>query len=87
MKGFLKLGPTREDMELWARSRGQRPMVTSFTDGTKVQAEQVLVASHSGASVAQEGMKGSAVESLKEGTDILTDGLRATRSTDRWLRS
>lgn len=73
MKGFLNLDPTREDMEFWGQKQGiSLPMVTSFTDGTKVQAEQVLVANHYGATIAQEGMRGSAVESLEEGTDLLT---------------
>lgn len=57
MKGFLNLDPTPEDMEFWGAKQGiSLPMVTSFTDGTKVQAEQILVANHYGAGLTQEGM-------------------------------
>ena len=72
MKGFLNLDPPREDMEFWGAKQGiSLPMVTSFTDGTKVQAEQILVANHYGATIAKEGMLGASVESLEEGVDLL----------------
>src|SRR5262245_1323848 len=45
MKGFLNRDPTPEDMRFWADKQGcSVQMVTSFTDGTKVQVEQCLVA-------------------------------------------
>jgi predicted homoserine dehydrogenase-like protein len=46
-------------------------MVTSFTDGTKVQAEQILVANHFGATLAAEGMLGPDVGGLDEASEIL----------------
>ena len=46
MKGFLNLDPTPDDMRYWGAKQGiSLSMVTSFTDGTKVQAEQILVLS------------------------------------------
>jgi predicted homoserine dehydrogenase-like protein len=72
MKGFLNADPTREEMEFWGAKQGiSLPMVTSFTDGTKVQAEQILVANHFGATIARPGMVGSSVGSLEEGVDVL----------------
>lgn len=57
IKGFLNENPTREDMEYWGgKSNLSLEMVTSFTDGTKVQIEQVLVANGLGAKLIQEGL-------------------------------
>ena len=67
MKGFLNHDPAREDMEFWGAKQGiSLPMVTSFTDGTKVQAEQVLVGNHYGATIAREGMLGPDVADLAD---------------------
>ncbi len=72
MKGFLNLDPTPDDMAFWADKQGiSVPMVTSFTDGTKVQAEQILVANHFGAGLVVEGMMAAAVETLEEGVSLL----------------
>ena len=72
MKGFLNLDPTPDDMAFWADKQGMSvPMVTSFTDGTKVQAEQILVANHFGAGLVVEGMMAAAVETLEEGVSLL----------------
>lgn len=73
MKGFLNLDPSREDMEYWGAKQGiSLPMVTSFTDGTKVQAEQILVANRFGATLAAEGMLGPDVGGLDEASEILS---------------
>lgn len=73
MKGFINLDPTREDMEFWGAKQGiSLPMVTSFTDGTKVQAEQILVANHFAATLTKEGMSGASVDSLEDGVELLT---------------
>lgn len=72
MKGFLNPDPTPEDMEYWGSKQGiSQSMVTSFTDGTKVQAEQILVANHYGATIAGEGMLGPDVNDLEHGVEIL----------------
>lgn len=74
MKGFLNPDPTPEEMEFWGGKQGiSLSMVTSFTDGTKVQAEQILVANHYGAALGQEGMIGAAVSGLDEAARVLTD--------------
>jgi predicted homoserine dehydrogenase-like protein len=66
MKGFLNRDPTPEEMRYWAERKGQSvEMVTSFTDGTKVQIEQCLVANGLGAGIAQEDLIGLATGDLK----------------------
>ena len=59
MKAFLNLTPTPEEMKYWAeRQNYSLEMVTSFTDGTKIQIEQCLVANGLGLDIAQEGLTG-----------------------------
>jgi predicted homoserine dehydrogenase-like protein len=63
IKGYLNHYPTEEEMEYWSKKNGISVEQTiSFTDGTKMQMEQVLVANHFGAEVACRGMTG--VETL-----------------------
>ncbi len=72
MKGFLNLDPKPDEMAYWGDKQGiSLPMVTSFTDGTKVQAEQILVANCFGATAIREGMLGPAVTDLEEASQIL----------------
>ncbi len=72
MKGFLNLDPTPDDMEYWGAKQGiSVPMVTSFTDGTKVQAEQILVANHYGAGLAQEGMLAANATDIEDAARVL----------------
>lgn len=67
MKGFLNRNPTREEMAHWAERNGiSLPMVTSFTDGTKVQIEQCLVANGLGAGIAQEDLLGPETDDLQQ---------------------
>ena len=62
MKGFLNLEPKPEDMKYWSERQGIRAyQTTSFTDGTKVQIEQVFLANGFGAGIARPGLM--AVES------------------------
>jgi len=57
IKGFLNENPSKEDMEYWGKKQNiSTEMVTSFTDGTKVSIEQVLVANGLGAGLVQEGL-------------------------------
>jgi predicted homoserine dehydrogenase-like protein len=66
MKGFLNHIPTREEMEYWGARQGiSLPMVTSFTDGTKVQMEQALVANGCGATIARTGLLGPEEDDLQ----------------------
>jgi predicted homoserine dehydrogenase-like protein len=59
MKGFLNHAPSRDEMVYWAKRNGiSLPMNVSFTDGTKVQIEQALVANGFGATIAAPGLLG-----------------------------
>ena len=67
MKAFLNRNPTPEEMRYWAaRQNYSINMVTSFTDGTKVQIEQCLVANGLGAGIAREDLLGIATGDLKD---------------------
>jgi predicted homoserine dehydrogenase-like protein len=68
LKGFLNFSPTPEDMHYWAKVQGiSLEQVTGFTDGTKVNIEQALVANGLGAVIATRGMYGI------ESDDIIKD--------------
>lgn len=72
IKGFLDHHPTLENMQYWSLHNGiSLTQVTSFTDGTKIQLEQALVANGLGASIAVEGMVGVKTDSLPDAADIL----------------
>ncbi len=59
IKGYLNHHPLEEEMEHWSRKNGISVEQTiSFTDGTKMQMEQALVANGLGASLACRGMTG-----------------------------
>lgn len=59
MKGFLNHVPSPGDMAYWgARHSISQEQVTAFTDGTKLQMEQVLVANHHDATIVKQGMIG-----------------------------
>ncbi len=59
MKAFLNRNPSPADMKVWAEKQNYSvPMVTSFTDGTKVQIEQCLVANGLNAGIAKEDLLG-----------------------------
>lgn len=59
VKGYLNHTPTYEDMKFYAEKQGiSIGQVTSFTDGTKVQIEQALVANGLGADIAKDGLVG-----------------------------
>ena len=59
LKGFLNKTPTKEDMLYWSKRQGiSIEQTTAFTDGSKVQIEQALVANGLGASITQQGLSG-----------------------------
>ncbi|WP_054949166.1 SAF domain-containing protein [Numidum massiliense] len=59
IKGFLNHNPTEDDMLYWSERNGiSVNMTTSFTDGTKIQIEQALVANGLGATIARDGLLG-----------------------------
>jgi predicted homoserine dehydrogenase-like protein len=66
IKGFLNLNPSSEEMNYWALKQGfSVDSVTSFTDGTKVQIEQVLVSNAFGAAIAKQGLIGLQTEDFQ----------------------
>ena len=72
MKGFLAHNPSEKDMKFWAEKQGfSVDMTTSFTDGTKVQIEQTLVANGLGADIAQDGLIGPNNDDTWEGGALL----------------
>jgi predicted homoserine dehydrogenase-like protein len=67
-KGYFHPDPPRDQMEFWAQKQGLSiDQVTGFTDGTKVQIEQVLVGNGLGAGIAVEGMLGLEADDLTSG--------------------
>lgn len=72
MKGFLNHHPTPEEMAYWAGKQGiSVEQTTSFTDGTKIQIEQALVANGFGGTVTQQGMAGpKATDVTKAAIDL-----------------
>jgi len=74
VKGFHNPDPSFEDMQFWSKKQGiSLPMVTAATDGTKLQAEQVLVANGLNATIAQQGLLGYHSESLENDALRLAD--------------
>jgi len=74
IKGFLNLNPTIEEMTYWSQKKGiSLPMVTSFTDGTKVQIEQALVANGLGATILKDGLIGDHANNTTEGGQLLAE--------------
>ena len=72
MKAFLNRNPSPEEMRYWAeRQNYSLEMVTSFTDGTKVQIEQCLVANGLGAGIAREDLIGLETGDLKRAAQEL----------------
>jgi predicted homoserine dehydrogenase-like protein len=64
IKGFLNLTPTISEMKYWARKQNiSLDKVTSFTDGSKLQIEQALVA--------KPGLVGIKTDDLNSGASIL----------------
>lgn len=72
IKRFLNLSPTREDMEYWSKRQGiSMDQVTAFTDGTKVQIEQALVANGLGATIVCRNLSGIPCKDLEDGAQRL----------------
>ncbi len=77
IKGFLNVNPTKEDMVYWSERNGLRiDMTTSFTDGTKVQIEQALVANGLDAGIAVDGLLAPEADDIND----IGNGLAAEAS-------
>ncbi len=81
IKGFINLEPSLDEMVYWANKYGiTLTQVVAFTDGTKLQIEQALVANGLGATIAQRGLVGPRTQDLRSGALVLAgvaDRLRA----------
>jgi predicted homoserine dehydrogenase-like protein len=74
IKGFLNHNPSEEDMKFWGNKSGiSLDMVTSFTDGTKVQIEQAFVANGLGANIAKNGLVGLEEDDMQVGGAALAE--------------
>ncbi|MEX2565213.1 MAG: NAD(P)-dependent oxidoreductase [Cyclobacteriaceae bacterium] len=72
IKGFLNKTPSLEDMIYWAQKQGYSlNSVTSFTDGTKLQIEQALIANGLGLDIAKQGMIGYETSDFEKGAFAL----------------
>ncbi|WP_270180230.1 NAD(P)-dependent oxidoreductase [Alkalihalobacillus sp. CinArs1] len=72
IKGYLNENPTPDEMAYWSKKNGiSLGMVTSFTDGTKVNIEQVLVANGLNGALAKHRSPGIAAKSVEEGGNTL----------------
>lgn len=72
VKGFLNHHPTRSDMEYYSLKQGTSvSQTTSFTDGTKLQIEQALVANAFGADIYRTGLLGPVADSIEDGSVTL----------------
>lgn len=71
-KGFLDPNPSSQDMQYWSNRQGiSLSAVTAFTDGTKVQIEQALVADCLGAGISCRGLTGPKVDNMSDGARAL----------------
>lgn len=74
IKGFLNHSPTKDEMDFWAKKQNiSLDKVVSFTDGTKVQFEQALVANGLGAGIAVPGLLGIVSEDVHTGANALAE--------------
>lgn len=74
IKRFLNLNPVRDEMEYWSKRQGiSLDQVTAFTDGTKVQIEQALVANALGATIACRNLSGIPCKALEDGANRLAE--------------
>ena len=72
VKRFMNLTPTEDEMKYWSKRQGiSLTQVTSFTDGTKVQIEQALVANGLGATIACRNLSGISCAALEDGAQRL----------------
>ncbi|MFC4871519.1 NAD(P)-dependent oxidoreductase [Negadavirga shengliensis] len=77
IKGFLNRSPSLEDMLYWAQKQGYSlSSVTSFTDGTKLQIEQAMVANGLGVDIARQGLIGYETNDFEKGAFALGEEAR-----------
>ena len=73
IKGFLNHTPGPQEMEYWSARNGIRVrQVVSFTDGTKLQIEQALVANGLHAAIVRPGMLGIQTDDLNHAASVFS---------------
>ncbi|MCU0638078.1 MAG: hypothetical protein MUE87_05620 [Methanothrix sp.] len=78
LKNFLNHNPTLNEMRFWAQKSGNSvENITSFTDGTKVQIEQALVANGLGAAIIKQELCGLAIDDVEAGAVELAKEAKA----------
>lgn len=88
IKGFLNHSPTKDEMDFWSKKQGiGLDKVTSFTDGTKIQIEQALVANGLGATIAKPGMIGVKCNNLEQGVEAITNKYRGSTPISDYVLS
>ena len=86
LKGFHDPDPSRESMLYWSeKQKSTLSAVTSYTDGGKMQIEQVLVANGLGAGIARQGMIGGAVDDLLELGYLAAEATRIGRPVSDYV--
>ena len=74
IKGFLNHSPKMEDMEYWAKKQDYSlDKVIAYTDGTKIQVEQTLVANGLGAGIAEPGLLAIPSDDVNTGAIVLAE--------------
>ena len=86
LKGFHDPDPSRESMLYWSEKQASTlSAVTSYTDGGKMQIEQVLVANGLGAGIARQGMIGGAVDDLLDLGYLAAEATRIGRPVSDYV--
>jgi predicted homoserine dehydrogenase-like protein len=86
LKGFHDPDPSPESMAFWAeKQKITLRAVTSYTDGSKLQIEQVLVANGLNAGIARRGMIGGAVDDLLDLGYLAAEAERIGRPVSDWI--
>jgi predicted homoserine dehydrogenase-like protein len=74
VKGFLNRRPNRADMQYFAAKQGTSlEQTVAFTDGTKLQIENALVANAFDAKIYRPGLLGPEADSIEDGSRFLGD--------------
>lgn len=78
IKRFLNLKPTPEEMQYWAKRQGiSFAQVTAFTDCSKLQIEQALVANGLAATIVKQGLAGISCKNHEDGAQRLGEIAKA----------
>lgn len=86
LKGFHDPDPSRDSMLYWSeKQKSTLAAVTSYTDGGKMQIEQVLIANGLNAGIARQGMIGGAVDDLLDLGYLAAEAARIGRPVSDYV--